>query len=50
MLDIVVMLFTIIHSYFPAEIRWSMLLGFFDMFAWTSCMSTIVYCIFFTLK
>eukprot|EP00210_Caulerpa_lentillifera_P005587 g5344.t1 len=50
MLDIGVMLFTILHTYFPAEIRWSWLLTCFDMLSWVCCMSTILYCVFFTLK
>eukprot|EP00210_Caulerpa_lentillifera_P009215 g8785.t1 len=50
MLDIAVMLFTILHTYFPAEVRWSWLLTSFDMLSWICCMSTVLYSVFFTLK
>ncbi len=50
MLDIVCMLFHIIRAYFPAEVRWSMLLPMFDNFAFISCMTTVLYCIWFTLR
>ena len=49
MLDIVVMLFTIVRTYFPAEVRWSVVLDIFDMFSWNICMGTIIYCVFWTL-
>ena len=49
MLDIVVMLFSIIRAYFPAEFRWSAVLVTFDMFSWNICMGTIIYCVFWTL-
>ena len=49
MLDIVVMLFSIVRAYFPAELRWSAVLVTFDMFSWNICMGTIVYCVFWTL-
>ena len=48
-LDIVTMLFTLVRQYFPAEIRWSPVLGVYDMFAYNVCICTIVYCIFFAL-
>jgi len=44
-LDIVTMLFTLVRQYFPAEIRWSPLMNWYDMFAFNACMCTIVYCI-----
>eukprot|EP00803_Ostreobium_quekettii_P008517 evm.model.scf_337.2 EVM.evm.TU.scf_337.2 scf_337:8310-12018(+) len=50
MLDIVVMLFTILHSYFPAELRWSWVLSVFDSFSWVASMATVLYCVFFTLR
>lgn len=50
MLDIVVMLFTILHSYFPAELRWSWVLSVFDCYAWVMSMSTVLYCVYFTLR
>jgi len=49
MIDIVVMLFNIVRLYFPSELRWSAFLTTFDNFSWMSCMSTILYCIFFCL-
>ena len=49
MLDIVVMLFSIVRAYFPAELRWSLILTSFDMFSWNICMGTIIYCVFWTL-
>eukprot|EP00192_Tetraselmis_astigmatica_P020114 CAMPEP_0117666874 /NCGR_PEP_ID=MMETSP0804-20121206/10629_1 /TAXON_ID=1074897 /ORGANISM="Tetraselmis astigmatica, Strain CCMP880" /LENGTH=217 /DNA_ID=CAMNT_0005474489 /DNA_START=201 /DNA_END=855 /DNA_ORIENTATION=+ len=50
MLDIVVMLFNIIRAYFPAEIRWSVIMILFDKFAFLACMATVLYGIFFTLR
>jgi len=50
MLDIAVMLFTILHTYFPAEMRWSWVLPLFDMCSWMVCMTTILYCVFFSLR
>ncbi len=44
-LDIVTMLFTLVRQYFPAEIRWSPLMNWYDMFAFNACICTIVYCI-----
>ena len=41
MLDIVSMLFTLLRAYVPAEFRWSLLMDFYDMFAWNICMCTI---------
>jgi uncharacterized membrane protein len=49
MLDIVVMLFSIVRAYFPAEFRWSAILVTFDMFSWNISMGTILYCVFWTL-
>ncbi|KAL0044418.1 hypothetical protein WJX82_005391 [Trebouxia sp. C0006] len=49
MLDIVVMLFSIVRAYFPAEFRWSAILVTFDMFSWNISMGTIIYCVFWTL-
>lgn len=50
MLDIVVMLFHIIRAYLPAELKWSAISHFVDMFAWTCCMGTVVYAVFWTLR
>ena len=50
MLDIVVMLFNILRAYFPAEIRWSVLMVLFDKFSFLCCMATILYGVFFTLR
>jgi hypothetical protein len=50
MLDIVVMLFHIVRAYLPAEAKWSALAHFVDMFAWTCCMGTIAYAVFWTLR
>jgi hypothetical protein len=50
MLDIVVMLFHILRAYLPAEVKWSILSQYFDMFGWTCCMGTVVYCVFWTLR
>lgn len=49
MLDIVSMLFTLIRTYIPSELRWSYLMDLYDMFAWNICVSTLLYCIFFAL-
>ena len=49
MLDIVSMLFTLLRTYIPSEIRWSFIMDLYDMFAWNICMCTLVYCIFFAL-
>lgn len=49
MLDIVVMLFTILHSYFPAELKWSWVLSVFDQYSWVASMGTVLYCVLFTL-
>lgn len=50
MLDIVVMLFHILRAYLPAEIKWSLLGNYFDMFGWTCCMGTVLYCVFWTVR
>lgn len=50
MLDIVVMLFHIVRAYLPAEVKWSALAHFTDMFTWTCCMGTVVYAVFWTLR
>ena len=50
MLDIVVMLFHIVRAYLPAELKWSAIAKFVDMFAWTCCMGTVVYAVFWTLR
>lgn len=44
-LDIVTMLFTLVRTYFPGEIRWSPIMNWFDMYAYNMCMCTIIYCI-----
>ena len=49
MLDIVSMLFTLLRAYVPAEFRWSLLMDFYDIFAWNICMCIIAYCVFFSL-
>ena len=48
-LDIVTMLFTLVRQYFPAEIRWSYIMDLYDMFAYSVCICTILYCVFFAL-
>jgi hypothetical protein len=50
MLDIVVMLFHIVRAYLPAEVKWAAFAHFTDMFAWTCCMGTVVYAVFWTLR
>lgn len=50
MLDIGVMLFNILRAYFPAEIRWSIIMVLFDKFSFLACMATILYGVFFTLR
>lgn len=50
MLDIVVMLFHIVRAYLPAELKWSAIAQLIDMFAWTCCMGTVVYAVFWTLR
>eukprot|EP00887_Chlorella_sp_A99_P002785 scaffold6.g2785.t1 len=50
MLDIAVMLFHILRAYLPAELKWSMIGRAFDMFSWTTCMGTVVFCVFWTLR
>lgn len=50
MLDIVVMLFHIVRAYLPAELKWSAIAHFVDMFAWTCCLGTVVYAVFWTLR
>lgn len=50
MLDIVVMLFHILKSYMPAELKWSVVAKYIDMFAWTCCLGTVIYCVFWTLR
>ncbi|GAB4820803.1 hypothetical protein N2152v2_007849 [Parachlorella kessleri] len=50
MLDIVVMLFHILKSYMPAELKWSVVSRYVDMFAWTCCVGTVAYCVFWTLR
>jgi uncharacterized membrane protein len=50
MLDIVVMLFHILRAYLPAELKWAPVAHFTDMFAWTCCMGTVVYAVFWTLR
>jgi hypothetical protein len=50
MLDIVVMLMHIVKAYLPAEIKWSVISHFVDMFMWTTCMGTVVYAVFWTLR
>ena len=50
MLDIVVMLFHILRAYLPSELKWSAVGKAFDMFGWTACMGTVVYCVFWTLR
>lgn len=50
MLDIVVMLFHILRAYLPSEIKWSFLGNYFDMFGWTCCMGTVLYCVFWTVR
>lgn len=50
MLDIVVMLFHIVRSYLPAEVKWSVLSRYIDMFSWVCCLGTVIYCVFWTLR
>ncbi|KAK9849128.1 hypothetical protein WJX84_003015, partial [Apatococcus fuscideae] len=49
MLDIVVMLFVILQPYFPAEVRWSPFMNFYDIISFNTCMPAIIYCIFWAL-
>lgn len=49
MLDIVVMLFVILQPYFPAEVRWSPFMNFYDILSFNTCMPAIIYCIFWAL-
>ena len=49
-LDIVVMLFTLVRTYFPPDFMWSPLLGWFDAFAYSFCVCPILYCIFWALR
>lgn len=50
MIDIIVMLFTIVRSYFPSELRWTSILTTFDNFAWMACMMPILYCVYYSLR
>ncbi|KAI7843985.1 hypothetical protein COHA_002523 [Chlorella ohadii] len=50
MLDIVVMLFHILRAYLPAELKWSIIGHYFDMFGWTCCMGTVLYAVFWTVR
>jgi uncharacterized membrane protein len=50
MIDIVVMLFTIIRSYFPSELRWTAVLTVFDNFSYMFCMVPVLYCIYYSLR
>ncbi|PSC72911.1 chloroplast envelope translocase family [Micractinium conductrix] len=50
MLDIVVMLFHILRAYLPAELKWSVIGHYFDMFGWTCCMATVLYAVFWTVR
>ena len=50
MLDILVMLFHILRAYLPAELKWAVVGRWCDMFAWTCCMTTVVYCVFWTIR
>ncbi len=50
MLDIVIMLCHIVKAYLPAEIKWSVIAHLVDMGMWTTCMGTVVYAVFWTLR
>lgn len=50
MIDITAMMFNLVRMYFPAEVRWSVLLDFFDRYAYIASMATILYCVFWTLR
>ena len=50
MLDIVSMLFTLLRTYIPAELRWSLAMDLYDMYAWNVCMVVLLYCVFFALR
>ena len=40
----------IIKAYLPAEIKWSVIAHLVDMAMWTTCMGTVVYAVFWTLR
>ncbi|KAL6766201.1 TIC20 [Auxenochlorella protothecoides x Auxenochlorella symbiontica] len=50
MLDIVVMLIHILRTYLPPHVVWSPLKDWWDMITWVMCFSTILYCVFWTLR
>lgn len=50
MLDILVMLVHILRTYLPPQVVWSPLKDWWDMITWVSCFSTILYCVFWTLR
>lgn len=50
MLDILVMLVHILRTYIPPQVVWSPLKDWWDMITWVSCFSTILYCVFWTLR
>lgn len=49
MLDILAMLFQILKMYFPPEVKWSPLWWGWEIFASTSCMVAVLYCVVFAL-
>jgi uncharacterized membrane protein len=49
-LDIVVMLATLVRSYFPPDVLWSPFLSVFDAFAWSGVSLPIVYCVVWAIK
>jgi uncharacterized membrane protein len=49
MLDILAMLFQILKMYFPPEVKWSPLWWGWEIFATTSCMVAVLYCVVFAL-
>lgn len=50
MLDIMVMLIHILRTYIPPQIVWSPLKEWWDMITWVCCFSSILYCVFWTLR
>jgi len=50
MIDICAMMFNLIRMYFPAEVRWSVILDYFDRFSYVASMSAVLYCVFWTLR
>ena len=50
MIDICAMMFNLLRMYFPAEVRWYVLLDYFDKYAYVSSMALILYSVFWSLR